>query len=73
MQMKLAEYVRRFPERGKPVPCECAGQWIAWNEDRNEMLSHGGDYRAVRQEAIRRGCARPILQRIPRGPFVGGL
>ena len=73
MQMKLAEYVKKFPERGNPVPRECAGQWIAWNEDRNKMLSHGADYRTVRQEAVACGCARPILQRIPRGPFVGGL
>jgi hypothetical protein len=71
VQMKLAEYLRRFPDRGNPVPEACAGQWIAWNQARNEMLSHGADYRQVREEALARGCTRPILQRIPRGPFVG--
>jgi len=73
MQMRLEEYAERFPARGKPVPSACAGEWIAWNEKRDEMLSHGADYRGVRREAIARGCARPILQKIPRGPFVGGL
>jgi hypothetical protein len=71
MQMKLEEYTKKFPERGQPVPGACAGQWIAWNEDRNKILSHGADYGTVRQEAIASGCARPVLQKIPRAPFVG--
>jgi hypothetical protein len=73
MQMKLEEYLKKFPERGRPVPGGCAGQWIAWNEDRSEMLSHGQDLDSVRQEALARGCARPILQKTPPGPFMGGV
>ncbi|MFZ1934945.1 MAG: hypothetical protein WCB27_03690 [Thermoguttaceae bacterium] len=72
MQMKLEEYIKRFPDRGQPVPSHCAGKWIAWNEDRSEILSHGQDLDSVRQEALARGWARPILQKVPHGPFVGG-
>ncbi|MGD0653298.1 MAG: hypothetical protein ABSA16_03040 [Thermoguttaceae bacterium] len=72
MQMKLDEYITRFPERGEPVPMEFAGQWLAWNENRSEILSHGTDMDSVRHQAIARGCECPILQKVPRGPFVGG-
>jgi hypothetical protein len=72
MSMRPEEFIKRFPERVAPVPCEYAGQWISWNEDRTEIISHGTDFRTVCQQAIALGCARPILQKIPRGPFVGG-
>jgi len=72
MQMTLDEFTARFPDRARPVSAEYAGQWIAWNEDRTTILAHGGDMAAVRQQALERGCARPLLQKVPRGPFVGG-
>ena len=72
MHLTPEEYAKKFPGRGQPVQGDCAGEWIAWNEDRSEMLSHGHDLDSVRQEALARGCARPILQKTPPGPFVGG-
>jgi hypothetical protein len=44
----------------------------SWNEDRTEILGHGGEMNDARQQALTRGCARPVLQKVPRGPFVGG-
>jgi hypothetical protein len=73
MQMKLDEYIARFPDRGEPLPKEFAGQWVAWSENRSKILSHGTDMGVVRDKAIASGCERPILQKIPRGPFVGGV
>jgi len=73
MQMTLDEYVRRFPDRLPPIPAEYAGQWVAWNEHRTEILAHGQQMPEVRQAALARGCSRPILQKVPRGPFVGGV
>ena len=72
MPITLKEYAEKFPDRAAPVPCEYAGQWISWNEVRTEIISHGADFRTVHQQASALGCARPILQKIPRGPFVGG-
>jgi len=72
MQMTLDEYTCRFPDRVPPVPAEFAGQWIAWNEHRTEILAHGRQMPEVRRAALARGCPRPILQKVPRGPFVGG-
>ncbi len=72
MHMKLHEYATRFPGRSQPVPAEYAGEWIAWNEDRTEILAHGAEMNDVRQQALTRGCLRPVLQKVPRGPFVGG-
>lgn len=69
--MTLQEYVARFPDRGPPVPAEYAGQWVAWNDGCTEILAHGKQMNEVRQRAIMQGCATPVLQKIPRGPFVG--
>ena len=71
MPITLKEYAEKFPNRIAPVPCEYAGQWISWNEERTEIISHGTNFRTVRQQAIALGCARPILQKIHRGPYVG--
>jgi len=71
MQMTIDEYTRRFPDRATPVPAEYAGQWVAWNEHRTGILAHGRRMPEVRQAAIALGCPRPILQKVPRGPFVG--
>ena len=72
MQMTLDEFTSRFPDRGQPVPAELAGQWVAWNEDRTEILAHGANLSKVREQAVSRGHAHPLLQKVPRGPFVGG-
>ena len=72
MRMALDEFVTRFPNRNRPIPAEYAGKWIAWNDDRTEILAHGGSLDEVRQQAVQRGCVRPILQKLPLGPFVGG-
>ena len=69
--MKLDEYRAKFPDRPKPVPLEYAGLWISWNEDLTEILSSGNDIKGVREQAFLRGCAKPVLQKVPRGPFVG--
>jgi hypothetical protein len=71
MQMTLQEYALRFPDRNRPVPREFAGQWLAWNQDCSEILSHGEDLTTVRERAIALGCARPVLQKVPQAPFVG--
>jgi hypothetical protein len=71
MQMTLDEYAVRFPERGKPVPAQHAGQWIAWNDDYTSIIASGTAMGKVRDQALARGCTRPVLQKIPRAPFVG--
>ena len=50
---------------------EFSGQWLAWNQDRTEILAHGDDMAAVRERAIALGCPRPVLQKVPHAPFVG--
>ncbi len=70
--MTLDEYAARFPDRPPPVPARYAGQWVAWNADRTEIISNGENYAEVLEQAIASGCSRPILQMIPRGPFMGG-
>jgi hypothetical protein len=71
--MKIDEYRTKFPDRRKPVPLEYAGLWISWNDDLTEILSSGKDVNTVREQAALRGCAKPVLQKIPRGPFVGRI
>jgi len=73
MQMTLDEFAARFPDRGRPIPAEYAGEWIAWNDEESEIVAHGVDFHEVSRQAAQRGCAKPVLQKIPQGPFVGGL
>jgi len=72
MQMTLDEFINRFPERVRPIPVEYAGRWVAWNDDQSEIVAHGSELKMVRQAAAERGCARPVLQKVPHGSFVGG-
>jgi hypothetical protein len=73
MNIPLAEYHRRFPDRPKPIPFEYAGLWIAWNADRTAIVAHGPDMIQVRDNAVSAGHTNPVLQKVPRGPFVGGI
>lgn len=72
MQMTIREFSSRFPNRVPPIPAEYAGQWVAWNEDRSEILAHGNSLGEARNGAVEAGCSQPVLQKIPRAPFVGG-
>jgi hypothetical protein len=72
MRMTVEEYRARFPNRRPPVPQKYAGQWLAWNEDHSEIVAHGLSLDEVSQLAAERGCADPVFQKIPRGPFIGG-
>jgi hypothetical protein len=70
--MTLEEFVNKYPDRPKPVPAEYAGEWIAWDANRTEIVAHGAEMSQVRRDAIAAGYPEPILQKVPRGPFVGG-
>jgi len=72
MPMTVDEFRVRFPGRSGLIPAEYAGQWIAWNDDRSEIVANGEDLNDVRLRAVQRGCACPVLHKIPHGPFVGG-
>jgi hypothetical protein len=72
VQLSLDEFSVRFSDRRMPVPREYAGQWVAWNEDCTEILAYGRDMRELRARVMAGGCPRPVLQKVPHGPFVGG-
>jgi hypothetical protein len=71
MQMTLSEFTARFPDRAPLVPIELAGQWLAWDQNRTKIIAHGDDMAVVREQAVALGCPRPVLQKVPRAPFVG--
>ena len=48
MKMGLDEYAARFPGRHRPVPGVYAGEWVAWNDKRTEVLAHGREMAVVR-------------------------
>ena len=72
MRLSLDEYKQRFPDRSDPAPLTYAGQWVAWNQNRTRILSHGFEFREVRAQAQAAGCDAPLLQKILGIPFVGG-
>lgn len=71
MQMTLKQFAARFPDRAPPVPLEFAGEWIAWNQECTKIVAHGREMSEVRNSAIAEGFASPVLQKVPRAPFVG--
>jgi hypothetical protein len=62
--------VQRWPT---PAPVEFAGQWVAWNSERTEIITHGTDVAAVRAAAIAAGHPDAILQKVrqPNSIFIG--
>lgn len=54
------------PRRPKPAPIEYAGQCVAWNKKRTEIVAHGREMAAVHRSAIALGHPDAILQRVRR-------
>ncbi len=73
MAMTLEVFAAKYPGRTQPVPAEFAGQWIAWDATRREIVAHGPEMAQVRRAAIASGHTEPVLQKVSRGPFVGGV
>jgi hypothetical protein len=73
MAMTSQEFAERYPDRPKPIPADYAGQWIAWDATRSKIVAHGLEMSQVRSDAIAAGHPEPILQKVPRGLFVGGV
>ena len=54
------------PGRRKPAPIEYAGQWVAWDDLRESVVSAGVEIEAVYNEAIAAGVKSPLLEKVPR-------
>jgi hypothetical protein len=54
------------PRRRQPAPVQFAGQWVAWNDDRTEILAHGEDSETVWLAAIASGARNPLLEKVRR-------
>jgi len=60
------------PNRPKAAPIEFAGEWVAWDEERTEIIAHGDDVAAVRAEAIAAGHRMPLMEKVSRAcSFIG--
>lgn len=57
------------PNRPKPAPVEYAGQWVAWNRERTEIIAHGRSLEEVSDLARAAGHEDPILQCVPQ-PYI---
>lgn len=57
----------------RPAPVEFAGQWVAWNKERTQIVAHGTEMAAVHTAAVAAGHLNPILQRVrhPNIHFIG--
>ncbi|MEK6261298.1 MAG: hypothetical protein AABP62_22080 [Planctomycetota bacterium] len=63
------------PRRPLAAPAEYAGQWVAWNQDRTEIIAHGSDVARVRAAAVAAGQPDALLEKVNRPDhiFVGHL
>lgn len=59
--------------RPKPAPVEYAGQWVAWNKHRTEIIAHGSNLAQVEAAARAAGHADAVLQKVrrPDSIFIG--
>jgi hypothetical protein len=57
----------------RPAPIEFAGQWVAWNKDRTEIVANGVDALEVHKSALEKGHSKAILQKVrePGISFIG--
>jgi hypothetical protein len=64
-----------IPEPARPAaaPVEYAGQWVAWNRARTEIVAHGKKMSEVLEAAVRAGHLDAILQKVrrPDSSFIG--
>jgi hypothetical protein len=54
------------PRRPQPAPVEYAGQWVAWNKLRTEIVAHGKNLADVHEAAMAAGHPDAILQKVRR-------
>lgn len=71
--MPKPESLNGQPSWPRPAPVEYAGQWVAWNKERTEIVAHGRDMAAVHDAAVAAGHPASILQRVrkPDVSFIG--
>jgi hypothetical protein len=63
----------REPVRPSAAPVEYAGQWVAWNRERTDIIAHGKNLSEVHAAAVRAGHLDAILQKVrrPDASFIG--
>ena len=54
------------PRRPPAAPVEYAGEWVAWNKLRSEIVAHGKNLSAVHEAAVAAGHSDAILQKVRR-------
>jgi hypothetical protein len=54
------------PTRPKPAPIEYAGKWVAWNENRTEIIAHGETFAEVAAAIDALGKPLALMQRVRR-------
>jgi hypothetical protein len=61
------------PRRPQPAPVEFAGEWVAWNRLRTEIVAHGKCMSEVHDAATAAGHPDAILQKVrrPDSSFIG--
>lgn len=46
------------------IPAEYAGKWIAWNDDRTEIIASGRGFREVWEAAKRTDADHPLFEKV---------
>jgi hypothetical protein len=55
-----------------PAPLEYSGKWVAWNQERTEIVARGDRFSDVLEAATAAGYSDAIFQKVMRpGPFIG--
>lgn len=54
------------PDRPKPAPTRYAGQWVAWDRNRQRIIAHGRSLPEVHDAADAAGHSDASFERVPR-------
>jgi hypothetical protein len=69
----MSQSFKLKPGQPLPAPVEFAGQWVAWDKARTEIVAHGQHLVEVHRAAIASGHPDAVLQRVrrPELSFIG--
>lgn len=63
--MSLPNSIWNDSNRPPPAPIEFAGEWVAWNHTRTEIVAHGDDLEAVYDATTAAGHPDAVFQKLP--------
>jgi hypothetical protein len=70
MRLKPNDPRLNEPNRPRYAPLEYAGKWVAWDDEKQNIVAHGDSAQDAYAQAIALGVKLPLLQKVARADAV---